>query len=624
MITHVAASGWKCGDFSLDIGEVNVLAGPNGSGKTAVLDAVRLAVFGSVESLGKQNQSLMRGARGRKLSVEVSVDGDQRSVVLERKGASVKKTASHDPVESQVPLSVSELMGLTGDQFRSLLSLGGDKFSADQYLKDISAEVPIHARAATARCPIHGEGGLSEVGEWLKEIQEQVKREKSNLKQAQAALANTQQILAGSQPVPAGIVEEWEKGLLNIRQEISSIEEEIASSAANAERAANSKRNLQAAKELHADLQGRRKNLESFLDSLRKAKPSFTPEDVETKKEELRSLVASIQKNENRKAALHNFVHDAAGKFEAMAQSDLVAKEDQSKAWDAHRWLTEMQGRLPAISVSSDECHAKKNADELQEEVSEMSNSLSEFRKMLRSAGLDSIEHGEDRLKAMRMEEAASSKTVEQLEGELIHYEGKLSDSLEPRLADLRQEHSALAKKISDAREYRDLTNNEAGLQESAEKLEGDLEDLKLVEKAAVSVQAKYLDRPLAGLTADLDKFAEAAGLDFRIRPSFEKIGKSTTLVINLERGKQLIPIEAVSGGEQILVGCAFLFAIHKAKPQPCPVIFVEAAELDSNNASRLHSGLQLAATCGIQGFMTTFDVSFPEAIVVGEAEAVA
>lgn len=64
-ITQVSAENFKIGNFTFRLGPINYFVGPNGKGKTSVLDAIQFAFTGEHSRRGKQNQSLMRLSNGR-------------------------------------------------------------------------------------------------------------------------------------------------------------------------------------------------------------------------------------------------------------------------------------------------------------------------------------------------------------------------------------------------------------------------------------------------------------------------------------------------------------------------------------------------------------------------------
>jgi DNA repair exonuclease SbcCD ATPase subunit len=617
MITKVKASGWKRGELDAALGAVSVVCGPNGSGKTSVLDAIRLCLYGNVPGLGKQNQSVMRGASGRKMSAEVHLDnGEVRTVILERKGESVKKTASHEFLESPIPLSVSELMGMTGDQFRALLSFGDEIIDSKDYVDDIEAEVPAHARNAVARCTVSGKGPVTSVNEWCRQIQDQVKRERSNLRESKSALANTQRLIEDSEPVPTEVLQGWKEASSQLKIKLAEKNNLLGECQENEARAINSKRNLEAAKQQLAELQHEWQRINGGIDELTKAKPSWTKEELALLESETQRLRAEADSAERKAGAPHEAIERCLSEIRLLEES-VGACEELSSAKDA---LVELAFRLPKAKAS-ESSDIRERADSLEEERKRKSKELQQFDSRMREFGVTSLEHAVEMARSLELECAAATKRVEQLEGEVVSYEGKSTEALRGEIEELQLQLRDVDKKITDADEYRSLVAAEESLKESVEHLEGELEDMKLVEKAAIKVQAKYLDAPVRKLNGDLDEFAEAAELDFRIRPRFEKKGNTTTLAINLQRGSSMVPIEAASGAEQILVGCAFLHAINKARRPAMPMIFVESAELDSESAARLHRGLSASASHGIQGFMTSFSSDWENAVWMGKEE---
>lgn len=73
-ITRVTARGLKVPNFSDEYGPVTIISGPNATGKTARLDAIRLALLGYIPELGKGNQATAQLARGSSLEVELDIE----------------------------------------------------------------------------------------------------------------------------------------------------------------------------------------------------------------------------------------------------------------------------------------------------------------------------------------------------------------------------------------------------------------------------------------------------------------------------------------------------------------------------------------------------------------------
>lgn len=94
-IVRVVASGFKVPALDVRLDKRTVLWGPNGTGKTAVLDAIRVAILGYVPALGKRLQDVAALIRGRSASVTLHLsDGRTLSWQFDRsaRGALTSRT----------------------------------------------------------------------------------------------------------------------------------------------------------------------------------------------------------------------------------------------------------------------------------------------------------------------------------------------------------------------------------------------------------------------------------------------------------------------------------------------------------------------------------------------------
>jgi DNA repair exonuclease SbcCD ATPase subunit len=73
-ITKLTATGLKAGDFSHELGPVNVIVGDNFRGKTARLEAARLALMGYLPELGNKPAATFQLARGAEMGVSARLD----------------------------------------------------------------------------------------------------------------------------------------------------------------------------------------------------------------------------------------------------------------------------------------------------------------------------------------------------------------------------------------------------------------------------------------------------------------------------------------------------------------------------------------------------------------------
>lgn len=73
-LTSIAASNLKGRSFTYALGRCTLIAAPNWSGKSAITEAVRLALGGYLPERGKQNQDTMKLCAGNSMRVEVTAD----------------------------------------------------------------------------------------------------------------------------------------------------------------------------------------------------------------------------------------------------------------------------------------------------------------------------------------------------------------------------------------------------------------------------------------------------------------------------------------------------------------------------------------------------------------------
>jgi len=94
MITKATSEGFKGLDFSQDLKQYNLVVGPMGVGKSAISDAIMLAINGYVPCAGKTNQATMDTFSGNgKLFVKVDSNGKsfERRFVRSPKGTVSQK-----------------------------------------------------------------------------------------------------------------------------------------------------------------------------------------------------------------------------------------------------------------------------------------------------------------------------------------------------------------------------------------------------------------------------------------------------------------------------------------------------------------------------------------------------
>jgi exonuclease SbcC len=241
-IKTLSAKGLKGGDFSHDLTAVNVIVGPNFGGKTARLEAIRLALMGYLPELGKQSASTFQLARGTEMEVCATFDegSTQKRSWTEHRGA-VKAALDANGTVSVPPvlLDSNEYFSL-GDKDRMRYVFGlcnceqlDGKPVADVLIskfKSIKIDVhnEQHEAAIKELCSMIDDGDRlrheceGPVQEWLESVVEDLRTRLKLAKANSDRMAKTVQGLTALQATEdEGAIQNLEKQLTATRAEIA-------------------------------------------------------------------------------------------------------------------------------------------------------------------------------------------------------------------------------------------------------------------------------------------------------------------------------------------------------------------------------------------------------------------
>jgi len=191
----------KCKGISraFTLSPITYFQGENGSGKSAVLDGVRLALLGSHPDVGKTNSRVIEFGSGDKMSCEAVFDsGDRIKRVWERKGSSVSSASSPAEWDADPRLELT-LNPATyfakpeGEQMRTLFAMlksGGDVSETIQSLSDGLGDW-----AAELLRSLSGDSGPAIV-EWLESATKEAKALKREASATIKALKGTMETAA--------------------------------------------------------------------------------------------------------------------------------------------------------------------------------------------------------------------------------------------------------------------------------------------------------------------------------------------------------------------------------------------------------------------------------------------
>lgn len=628
MLNRITANGWKQGRIDLELGGVNLLVGGNGAGKSSVFDAVYLALFGRTPVLGKANQSLAKGMNQELSEAVVKLTSDEcdRQVSLKRKGQSISKSSNEDLDDPEVPVSVEELRAMSAADLRTLMSTGGS-YDAESFRSHIAALINAEEMKALHRCIIQGAGGLETVDLWVQSIGDQEKAEASNLRESKAALANIEKVIANMKPVPAAVLAEWEKERAGLFAERGQLAKLAADQEKLAIKLTNAKADLDAAKKRAEAAQEHAKDIEAKVRHIRslhrvkwdEADARMLMQQAERIREQMRGEVEILTKRSQASKLFDTIV----SKVKSLIDNGTIDKSLLEHAEAIVMAAEQLSLRLVTVDESKDVDDVSREgtgvgeAEALEAKANELLAPKHTFESALKEIRADSLEHAELILSKAKLDASVADKAVTEKENLVIEL-GSTPEDVAEKLRQVDARVSELSTNISNAKEYEDAVATEQRLRLNISRFEGDVEAIKAVAKAAVKVQAQYLEQPINTIRPYLDEFCEAASLP-PISAAFEKLGRSVTLQIYSNRESGSVSLDALSGGEKLLIGTAFLYAINRIRNPKHKLIFVEAAELDHDNTSKILHSLLLAAEHGVQSFVTSFSPVEVEGVSVHE-----
>lgn len=623
MIKEVKVNGWKSGDRHCHLSLTNVLVGENGSGKTSIMDAIRLAATGEVPGLGKQNQMLIKGASSDNPVVSITTEDGDVTLTLKRSRTSVSKSVDGEHWDVNVPLSVPELQAMTASELRTLLSVGGDKLTRSQFKKDILTKAGSVAKECMALFNDQGDGSLSDVDLWVDEIKVIAKNQAANLRETEAALANVRKTLETVKPVPQRVVNEWESRKAELNTQLREIDRKLQSVGPTIVGASRCRARIEESKNTAREAEARKTRLLAFDKSIKELRLKATEVDAA----ELSSVEQELAQYRERQKQNADYLSGRANFSKWLKQaSERIPEAVEKYKLDGQdkKLLLHAAKNLGVCSDNvfvDDDVRTKSVEDTIEEleiKLQSLSEPAREFLAALKERGFDSYAHLEQTIELCESKIASALKDVQAAEKELSQLQqdfdsdlgsdaSAIQDELREQEAPLKAELHELQKQINAQSTTLQLKTSEADLVERIDVLAKQVESSKLAAKTAAEIQVQYLEEPIEGITPYLDEFCDVVGLP-KIRGQFVKQGRSMTLEVNLLRGRTTISLDVLSGGERLLVGCAFLYALNRLHNPKHPLILVESAELDKRNAERLLKGLCMAGSKGIQSVMTSFD----------------
>ena len=545
MIKQAAATIKNVTDWRGDIGKVTLFTGANRSGKTALLEAIRLALTNtcSVGATPAKQALLADGeasalVTGDNLSAKWTIKSGKRTWNLEYDGMKVQS------ITGDAPLTVDEFWSLTGEQRWGLVESIVGTFSEEPPASADPARAELRALKSQVPPPAYDGPALAELErlrEHYKSVIDAARKAKQEIQSRQMGIDADKSSLENAikiRDVIAGNLERFEQAVANrLPQEVEltlSVWEQDPS-------------NILSGGSLAEAITAISERLNKEIGALDKLADDdelmFATSQLEIAAEHLASLAEDetyqltlIESGDRFSKRLREIGDEAGLPFSHDSVSTLHAAKQRASRFgvDLAAQITRCKDLLARSQSGIEKIQVRIAANEATE-VPSMGDAVE-------AAGqLETIESQLAHARSTADWLAAADKRADRIA------------ELEQTIKDLDNENAAFAKRRADY------------LSDAADMISAKANEILLA-----------MNFPLMGIR-------------------IETTGKRGTLTAVSDG----VDIQAMAGSEKLLYGVALVNALHELGKSKLPVLFVEAAELNGENLTKLLGALAKYRTKG-------------------------
>jgi|GEM_PF-1283429 len=564
-LTGVRAKNFKGRDFDYKLSGVTVFTGPNFSGKTAVLDAIRVGLIGYLPRLGKQPSATWKLA-GAGEKMEVAIDTD--TTTLSHIWRPTKTGASYDGslpwATPTVLLDSREYFSMpTADRINYVFGLTDpaangytdadliERLDALEVLPTKVSRPLVEQLVKTAKESISKR--KESIPAWLSKFVDSLKSEQKwfsqQLKRSQAESTTVRSVSAGSAPVDVS----KELGLATAQRDLFSAELAAAKSRAESEARATTRR---------AEIEAEIGKLPKEWSEIAVLKSQL--EDV-PKSKDADSLIATIQERERFVSAARADLQDSLDLQKQIGTALNCPKCGTPVFTD---WITttiaQRQHALQGEQESLEK--AKAELEETRKIELESYKSTSQL-----SARLNLLRNQQQRLNQLRAELSGISVAVS---------EPVDLTKMQERLNVLNERASSLQLKQRDFDAAKQVETACADAERKTVQLSVSVELYKLAVKEVLALQEKLVSKAFGSLLEKARLFTDGILLSPLVYQDGE-IGRM--------EGDRFVSWEVFSGCEEALALSGLSVAL--AQHAPCKVVVIdELGRLTSENKKLLLS----------------------------------
>jgi hypothetical protein len=533
MINHLTTSGIKNSSYSGPVAQVQLLTGPNRTGKTAISESLRLALTNDAEIGGTPaKQSLLVAdaasvhASGGEVECTWTYEGGKRKHLLTYAGMDVKS------LQGGLPVTVPEFWALTGDERWGLLEGIVGKFTLPAPQDPAPLKLKVKNLKELPQPEAYSGRPIAEVQAELNEVLTEIARQASIRNSAGETKARNADVLRARESSARSLAEAKQRLII-----AGAKADEIAAE--------------------HASL-----NDDIFEWAM---SPSTVLEGMgSTVGECLRNLWDSI---EPKLKALS----EAGSTWACHAlHQDLTLSFNEETPVEQCEAAQRVKDKMLSMGFHAMDFSTPSNASTA---VSEDSIAIKDGLARVREA-LDAVQS---------------------------HYDLAHSTELKPETALDMETYSALIGRrdslqavVQSATAWTTWATSQEKAKVQIAELEAELDKLEQHHSAYQSARAAYLSRAIALVEERAN--AVLSGMDWPVvSVKIDQSGKRNTMTLSAGG----VDVAAMSGGEALVYGASVLNAIQEGSNAKCPLMIIEAAELDADNLLAFATAIRSNRTKG-------------------------
>lgn len=585
MIAKIHLRGWKGITGTFPLSARTILAGPNGSGKTALLDALAVALTGYT-GLGKKNSAtcqLASGIGGMKLC-EIGIEdaeGNLLTTAFSQRGQSASMTLTFNGKEIKDRAELPESMRIACESIHpaEFLALSGDKRAAflfgtmgDAAPANITPD-QIDAKFPWFVGPLPASSVLDNLAKALKSQNEELDR----------CVANLQRLTGTTIGLPAGTLAEWKQRFDAATQQVEDL---VSRESARGERSKTSGLSAQVLERARAEAANARAKIAKTNEAITTATGLMSamvharPDDGTIQR--ARDAIEKLQRDAFAAEARATELNKMLAAFQENGKCPTCGScENVSDLTE--RWELESMAKSAEVAAAADEIGL------IRQKIAEAEAGAKQFQR--REELERQIKIDREAVKSYERYLAEQEEIATKAEAD-IAAGGAASDTS----ADVLQAQLAGARAArSEAQRAVEAFQKSAGVLEQKAKAEQDrqaCEDRILEIKGAVEQAKKLRDAALAGVSDKIAApFAVAVSRGFPDAEAwFEVVGANGKPEVDfgIVRQGRRIGFDTMSGGERLVILAALVAAIQIATRGKPALFLCEAAEADGLRADAI------------------------------------